>query len=56
MVGGALGSMGTPVKVEHEGKAYFLCCEHCRDPFLADPGKYIAGLDAKKAAAAAKTE
>ncbi|MGE5195128.1 MAG: efflux RND transporter periplasmic adaptor subunit [Deltaproteobacteria bacterium] len=32
-----LGSMGTPVKVEIEGKAVFLCCEGCRKVALADP-------------------
>ncbi len=32
-----LGSMGTPVKIEIEGKAVFLCCEGCRKTALADP-------------------
>src|SRR5262245_595092 len=41
---GELGSMGTPVKVEHNGKAYFLCCEHCREPFEKDPEKLISEL------------
>jgi Cu(I)/Ag(I) efflux system membrane fusion protein len=39
---GELGSMGTPIKVEHNGKTYFLCCEHCREPFENDPEKYLA--------------
>lgn len=43
---GELGSMGTPVKVEHDGKTYFLCCEHCREPFEKDPEGFIAKLNA----------
>lgn len=43
-----LGGMGTPVKVEHDGKTYLLCCEHCREPFLKEPEKYIAKLTEKK--------
>lgn len=39
-----LGSMGTPVKVEYQGKPVFLCCEHCQESFEADPEKYIANL------------
>jgi hypothetical protein len=43
---GALGSMGTPVKVTVKGKDVFLCCEHCREALLKDPDKYLAKLDA----------
>lgn len=43
---GALGSMGTPVKVNVKGKDVFLCCEHCREALLQDPDKYLAKLDA----------
>lgn len=43
---GELGSMGTPIKVEHNGKAYFLCCEHCREAFEKEPDKLIAELPA----------
>jgi Cu(I)/Ag(I) efflux system membrane fusion protein len=32
-----LGSMGTPVRIEIDGKPVFLCCEACRDEALADP-------------------
>jgi hypothetical protein len=32
-----LGSMGTPVKLDINGKPVFLCCEGCRDDALADP-------------------
>ncbi|MEW4528160.1 hypothetical protein [Maioricimonas sp. JC845] len=39
-----LGSMGTPVKVDVNGKPVFICCEHCREPLLEDPDKYLANL------------
>lgn len=32
-----LGSMGTPVQIEINGKKVFLCCEGCRDTALEDP-------------------
>lgn len=48
-VGGELGSMGTPVKVDVDGRTVFICCEHCREPLLADPEKYLAKLDAQAA-------
>lgn len=41
---GLLGSMGTPVKVDVNGKPVFICCEHCREPLLEDPDKYLANL------------
>ena len=41
-----LGSMGTPVKVDVNGKTVFLCCEACREEALADPEATL-----KKAAA-----
>lgn len=45
-VGGSdLGSMGTPVKVMVGERAVFVCCEHCREPLLKDPEKYLAKLD-----------
>ena len=46
-VGGELGAMGTPVKVDVAGRPVFICCEHCREPLLADPDKYLAKLDAQ---------
>ena len=27
--------------VEHEGKDYFFCCEHCQTKFKADPQRYL---------------
>lgn len=52
-IGDKLGGMGTPIKVMHEGKPVFLCCEHCREPFLKDPEKGLAAIEEKKQKAAA---
>jgi len=41
---GALGSMGAPVIVMAGEKKVFLCCEHCKESFEADPEKYLAKL------------
>lgn len=42
--------MGEPVDGEnfvvYEGKRYGLCCPGCDQTFLADPARYIAGMDA----------
>jgi YHS domain-containing protein len=43
---------GDPVSghnfVVYQGKRYGLCCPKCRKPFLADPEKYIAQMEAKE--------
>lgn len=39
-----LGSMGAPIKVEHNGQVAFLCCDGCRDAFEAEPDKFLAEL------------
>ncbi len=39
--------MGTPIKVEVEGRDVFICCEGCRERLVAAPEKYFAVLDAK---------
>jgi Cu(I)/Ag(I) efflux system membrane fusion protein len=44
-----LGSMGTPPKVDVNGRTVFLCCEGCRARLLADPEKYLAKLPAEAA-------
>lgn len=49
-VGGELGSMGTPMKVDVEGRTVFICCEGCEKPLLEDPAKYLAKLDAPEEA------
>lgn len=43
-----LGSMDTPIKVEFEGKAAFLCCDSCKDGFDKEPAKYLAKLAESK--------
>lgn len=44
-VGGEpLGSMGTPVKVDVNGRPVFICCEACRAALLANPVKYLLKL------------
>lgn len=40
--GESLGSMGTPLKVEHEGAVGFLCCKGCKAEFEKDPAKALA--------------
>ena len=35
------GAMGDPVKFEHNGKIYNLCCTMCAKDFEKDPEKYI---------------
>ena len=39
-----LGSMGTPIKVDVDGRPVFICCEGCREDLLAEPAKYLAAL------------
>ena len=41
-----LGSMGTPIKVEHDGEVAFLCCSGCKEAFEADPHKFLTALHA----------
>lgn len=45
--GKALGSMGDPIVLDHEGREIKLCCGGCEDPFKSDPAKYIEAVDAK---------
>ncbi len=45
--GKALGSMGDPIVLDHEGREIKLCCGGCEDPFKADPAKFIAAVDEK---------
>lgn len=45
----ALGEMGKPIKVTHEGTDVYLCCKSCVKDFNKDPGKYVKLVkDAKK--------
>jgi Cu(I)/Ag(I) efflux system membrane fusion protein len=41
---GTLG-MGTPIKLEIEGRTVFICCEGCRDMWVEKPAKYFKILD-----------
>lgn len=42
-----LGSMGTPVKVESDGKVAYLCCKGCVEDFQKDPAAALAKLEKK---------
>ena len=44
--GEALGSMGTPVQVVHDGVAVKLCCKSCIDDFNATPEVFVAKVKA----------
>ena len=51
-VGGALGSMGTPVKVTHEdypNEAIFVCCKGCTDEVKKDFKNILAKIKKKSA-------
>lgn len=41
---GSMG-MGTPIKLEVDGRTVFICCEGCRDGMLGNPDKYFKFLD-----------
>ncbi len=45
--GKALGSMGDPIVLDQDGREIKLCCGGCKEPFEADPAKYIAVIDEK---------
>lgn len=44
-----LGSMGTPIFVDVDGRKIAICCAGCREPLLAEPKKYLSWLDEKLA-------
>lgn len=39
-----LGSMGTPEKVEIEGRSVFVCCAGCIDMLKENPDEYLPNL------------
>ena len=41
-----LGSMGEPVKIDHEGREIMLCCEGCREEFEANAEDLLTEVDA----------
>ena len=49
-----LGSMGTPIKVEIDGKPVFLCCKGCKAKALRDPEATLAIVAKLKSDNAAK--
>ncbi|NQU24467.1 MAG: efflux RND transporter periplasmic adaptor subunit [Candidatus Nealsonbacteria bacterium] len=51
-----LGSMGTPPKVDVNGRTVFICCEGCREPLLEEREKYLAKLDKLSVAAPADND
>ena len=42
--GEAIGSMGDPVVLTHNGQEVKLCCNDCVDGFKKEPEKYLAAL------------
>lgn len=46
----ALGSMGDPIVLVHEGQEVKFCCDGCTDEFKKNPAKYLAKLPAAKPA------
>ncbi len=40
-----LGSMGTPKKIDVNGKEIYICCLGCKKRLLGDPEKYLAVLE-----------
>lgn len=40
-----LGTMGTPEKVDVNGKSVWICCDGCKEKLVANPGKYLAKLN-----------
>ncbi len=42
--GEALGSMGTPTKLDVKGEAIFICCDGCKSAVEEEPDKYLAKL------------
>ena len=45
--GEALGSMGQPIVIDHEGVEVRLCCKGCVKKFNDDPAKYLEKLSYK---------
>ncbi len=43
-----LGSMGTPIRIEHDGRVIFFCCAMCKPKFEKDPETYLAKLQKKE--------
>jgi YHS domain-containing protein len=50
VAGKKLGSMGEPFLHVHEGQKVYFCCGGCKETFDEDPKKYLAKIEAAKAA------
>lgn len=48
--GEKLGSMGNPHVIKHEGTEVQFCCKSCVKDFNTDPKKFIAKIEAARAA------
>ena len=42
--GEMLGTMGAPLKIDVKDQQVWICCEGCKDKFLASPDEYLAKL------------
>ena len=51
-----LGSMGPPLKVDHNGETIWVCCEGCIDLFKESPDEYLLALEELKKASASNSE
>ncbi len=43
--GEALGSMGDPILLNHEGRDIRFCCAGCPPKFKSDPGQFLSKID-----------
>ncbi len=43
--GEALGSMGEPIVIVHEGREIKFCCDACQPTFEEDPEKFLNKLE-----------
>ena len=51
-----LGSMGAPLKLDHNGQTIWVCCEGCIDLFKESPDKYLAVMQELKNSDPGKAE
>jgi Cu+-exporting ATPase len=35
----------SPARTEYEGQVYYFCANGCREEFLANPAKFLAGME-----------
>ncbi len=56
VTGGALGSMGAPIKMRVSGRDVFVCCKGCVKKVKSNPSKYLVLLPSPKPAKATKAD